>query len=129
MERASKTIRGLNLLTTEELACTAWPEAVGKKIAAHTRAAKMVRSRLVIEVEDHIWQHQLFALQRQVLGNLTRILGTGLVEELEFRVLPRRRQPQRAAQATPGAIADEADGIADPVLRSIYRASREKAGA
>lgn len=129
MERASKTIRGLNLLTTEELACTAWPEAVGKKIAAHTRAAKMVRTRLVIEVEDHIWQHQLFALQRQVLGNLTRILGSGLVEELEFRVLPRRRQPQRAVQLTPGVADDEAEGIADPVLRSIYRASREKAGA
>jgi predicted nucleic acid-binding Zn ribbon protein len=128
MQRASKLIRGLNLLTTEELACAAWPEAVGQKIAAHTRAARMVRARLVVEVEDHIWQHQLFALQRQVLGNLARIVGGGLVEELEFRVLPRRRQPQRAEQAAP-ALADEAQTIADPVLRSIYRASRERAGA
>jgi predicted nucleic acid-binding Zn ribbon protein len=129
MERASKTIRGLNLLSTEELACAAWPEAVGKKIAAHTRAAKMVRERMVVEVEDHIWQHQLFAMQRHVLRNLANILGPGLVEELEFRVLPRRRQPQRAIQAAAGLPFDEADAIEDPVMRSIYRASRQKAGA
>src|SRR3974377_1298746 len=94
MERACKTIRGLKLLSPEEQACAVWAEAVGKKIAAHSRAARMVRSRLIVEVEDHVWQHQLFALQRQVLGNLARILGSGFVEELEFRVLPRRRQPR-----------------------------------
>src|ERR1035441_5484390 len=66
MERASKLIRGLKLsgdvITSEQLCCAAWPEAVGKKIAGHTRPAKLVRTRLVVEVEDHIWQRQLFAL-------------------------------------------------------------------
>jgi predicted nucleic acid-binding Zn ribbon protein len=129
MERACKLIRGMRLLTTEELACAGWAEAVGKRIAAHTRAVRMVRGRLIVEVEDHIWQHQLFALQRQVLGNLANIMGAGLVEELEFRVLPRRRQPQRAEQSAPGFAVDDADDIADPVLRSLYRASRDKARA
>jgi len=31
--------------------------------------------------------------------------------------------------AAPGLAADESDGIADPVLRGIYRASRKKAQA
>ena len=48
MERASKLIRGLRLsgdvITPEQLCCAAWPEAVGKKIAGHTRPAKLVRS-------------------------------------------------------------------------------------
>ena len=39
--------------------------------------------------------------------------------------MPRRREPQRAAHSM--ARADEADAIADPVLRSIYKASRKKA--
>jgi len=137
MERASKLIRGLRLpgdtLSAGELACAAWPEAVGKKIAAHTRAARMVRTRLVVEVEDRVWQRQLFALTPYVLRNLEKSLGAGLVEDLEFRIVPRRREPQRAEQSAPallpGRAADEADGIADPVLRDIYRASRKRAQA
>jgi hypothetical protein len=133
MERASKLIRGLRLpggtLSLEELACAAWPEAVGKKIATHTRAARMVRTHLVVEVEDKIWQRQLFALSRHILGNLERTLGSGLVEDVEFRVVPRRREPQRAEQAIPALFADESDAIADPLMRSIYRAARKRAQA
>ena len=133
MERASKLIRKLGLggdtITAGELACAAWAQAVGKKIATHTRAARMVRTCLIVEVEDHTWQRQLFALSRHILANLESSLGSGLVEDLEFRIVPRRREPQRAATAVPAGFGDEAAGIADPVLRSIYRASRNKARA
>jgi predicted nucleic acid-binding Zn ribbon protein len=132
MEPASKLIRKLRLsdvLSAEELACAAWPQAVGKRVAAHTRASRMVRTRLIVEVEDHIWQRQLFALTPHILGNLEKSVGGGLVEDLEFRIVPRRRDPQRAAQAVPALFPDEADGIADPVLRDIYKASRKKAQA
>jgi hypothetical protein len=131
MQRASKLIRGLPLpggtLSGDELACAVWPQAVGKKIAAHTRAARMVRTRLIVEVEDQTWQRQLNALSRHILWNLQQTLGSGLVEDLEFRVVPRRREPQRAAEAMPALFTDESDAIADPVLRSIYRAARKKA--
>jgi len=132
MERVSKLIQGLRLpsemITAEEVACGAWPHAVGKKIAVHTRAVRMVRTRLIVEVEDRVWQRQLFALTRQILGNLEKNLGTGVVDDLEFRIVPRRRGPQRAAQAVPAAQ-DEAENIADPILRSIYKAARLKAQA
>lgn len=133
MERASKFIRGLSLpgdtMTAEELACAAWAQSVGKKIAAHTRAAKLVRDRLVVEVEDATWQKQLWALRFQILKNLTASIGSGLVEDVEFRVVPRRREPQRAMISTPAAtpLFDDANHIADPVLRSIYKTSRKKA--
>ena len=131
MERASKLIRGLRLpggtLSGEELACAVWPQAVGKKIAAHTRAARLVRTRLVIEVEDNTWQRQLNALSRHITWNLEQILGKGMVEDLEFRVVPRRREPQRAAESAPALFADDSAAIADPVMRSIYRGARKKA--
>jgi len=131
MERASKLIRGLKLpggtLSGEELACAVWPQAVGKKIAAHTRAARMVRTRLVVEVEDSTWQRQLNALSRRIVWNLEQILGKGMVEDIEFRVVPRRREPQRAVESAPALWADESNAIADPVMRSIYRAARNKA--
>ena len=83
MERASKLIPGLRLpgdvLSAEELACAAWPQAVGKKVAAHTRASRMVRTRLIVEVEDYIWQRQLFALTPYILGNLEKSVCGGLV--------------------------------------------------
>jgi predicted nucleic acid-binding Zn ribbon protein len=134
MERASKTIRLLNLpvdtMAVDELACAAWPEAVGRKIASHTRAAKLVRNRLVVEVEDAVWQKQLFTLSPLIVRSLVKILGPGLVEETEFRIVPRRREPQRAAEAVPGRLfADDADAIEDPVMRGIYRAARTRAGA
>jgi len=134
MERASKLIRGLRLsgemITPEQLACAAWPEAVGKKIAGHTRASKLVRTRLVIEVEDHTWQKQLFALTRDILKNLDKTLGRGLVEDLEFRIVPRRREPELARVAMPGLFAaDDADAISDPLLRDIYKQSRKRAQA
>src|SRR5260370_35489606 len=109
MERASKLIRGLRspsgmnnaVISAEELACAAWPGAVGKTLAAHTRAARMVRSRLVVEVEDAPGQRQLFGLSRHILANLGKSLGRGLVRDGEFRVAPRRREPRRATPSTP----------------------------
>jgi hypothetical protein len=133
MERASKFIRALRLpgdtITGGELACAAWPNAVGKRIAGHTRAARLVRSKLVVEVEDKIWQRQLFSLSPYILRNLAKSIGPGLIEELEFKIVPRRREPARATVSTPAAtpLFDEADSIADPVLRGIYRAARKKA--
>ena len=130
MQRASTFIRGLSLpgetVDAEGLARAAWPQAVGAKIASHTRPARMVRTRLIVEVEDSTWQRQLFALTGQILANLEKRLGQGIVEDLEFRIVPRRRGPQRAEQAA-ATSADEAESIADPILRGIYKAARKKA--
>ncbi len=127
MERASKVLGKLNLpagtVTQEGMVCAAWASAVGKKIAAHSHAAKLVRAHLVVEVEDAIWQRQLFALRGQIVRKIEESVGAGIVEEIEFRVSPRRLGPQRAQHAI---AADEADEIADPILRNIYRASRKR---
>ncbi len=131
MERASRLIGRLSPadgpIEPDELARTAWPMAVGKTIAARTRPARMVRTRLVVDVEDVIWMKQLCALSGQILFNLERHLGKGFIEELEFRVIPRRRDAQRAEVAQPHLVPDEADHIADPVMRNIYKVARKKA--
>ncbi len=134
MERASrllgKLMSGEGPIDLEAVARAAWPIAVGKKVAVRTRPARMVRARLIVEVEDLIWKRQLFTLSRQILANLEKHLGKGIIEELEFRVMPLRREAQRAEVAQPVLAAlDEADQIADPVLRHIYRNARKKATA
>jgi hypothetical protein len=131
MERASrlmgKLTSGGGPIDVDDLARAAWPLAVGKKVAARTRASRMVRTRLIVEVEDPIWRKQLFTLSRQILANLERHLGKGIVEDLEFRVIPPRREVQRAAVAQPALAFDDADQIADPFLRNIYKCARKKA--
>jgi len=129
MERASSLVRKVSrgLISPEEMACGAWADAVGNRIAAHTRAAKLVRTRLVVEVEDATWQRNLFSLSRHILSNLQKALGPGIVDDLEFRILPRRREPAIARTSMP--LLDEADAIADPILRDLYKLSRKKAQA
>lgn len=132
MERASrlfgKLTAGKGGIEVDDLARAAWPIAVGKKVAARTRPARMVRTRLIVEVEDLIWKKQLFTLSRQILINLERHLGPGVVEDLEFRVTPARRDAQRADVSQPAAAAsDDADLIDDPILRNLYKQARKKA--
>jgi len=126
MERVSRLLGKMKIpretYCAEELARAAWTLAVGKKIAAHAHAGKMVRTSLIVEVEDEVWRMQLYGLRFQILSNLAKQIGEGHVQDLEFRVVPMRLGPQRAASAASG-LKDEADRIADPGLRRLYRAA------
>jgi predicted nucleic acid-binding Zn ribbon protein len=114
------------VIAIEQVACASWARAVGPRIARYSRAAKLVRHRLVVEVEDAVWQSNLFYLSHQIVSNLAKELGAGIVTDLEFRIIPRRREPQRETTAVPGQVEDESDAINDPVLRRIYRAAQRK---
>jgi predicted nucleic acid-binding Zn ribbon protein len=128
MERAGKLIGKLKLpagaVTAESLAVASWPQAVGKRVASHARAAALKGGCLIVEVEDAIWRRQLFTLQPHILRKLYEILGPGVVSDVEFRVAVPRRLPQRAETAS--SARDEADQIQDPVFRRLYVASRKR---
>lgn len=131
MERTARVISKLKLppgtVRPDVLVKTAWPVAVGAKIAAHTTATWYDENRLVVEVGDAVWQHQLATLKGQILRRLEETIGQPLVQKIEFRLRVRRREPQRVAEARPSK--DEADRIADPVLRTIYRQQRRRRSA
>jgi len=133
MERAARLIKNSKLskkvFSEEDLARAVWPAAVGKAIAAHTSRLSLVRRTLVVEVEDAIWQKQLFTLRGQILERLRHVTASDAVEELEFRIAIKRRQPQRAETRESPQTGDEADSIQDAVLKKVYRLSRKKATA
>src|SRR5262249_40386092 len=129
MERAGKSLAKLNALSNEDLARAAWVAAVGKRIAAHAAAKSLVRDSLVVEVEDAIWQQQLFHLRLPILAKLTQVLGGGIIRDVEFRIATPRRPPQPAQRLKDTEPLDEADGISDTGMRIIYRRSRKKASA
>lgn len=135
MDRAGKLIRGLKLgagpLSSEELVRAAWPHAVGSRIAAHARPVSIRQlekgPQLVVEVEDAVWRNQLETMTGQILPRLREIAGRESVQSIEFRLGVPRRLPQRAEQSR--SVPDEADGIEDPMLRRLYKASRKRAVA
>jgi hypothetical protein len=141
MERASRLLGNLKLRAVEKAgvrvyhpAPGAWKAAVGAKLARHAKPVWLENGKLVVEVEDAVWQAQLYSLHGQMLGRLEAVVGPGHIQTLEFRVVPPRRAPQRATSATPEfglapPPVDEADTIEDPILRRLYRAARRKATA
>jgi len=133
MDQASRIIArwtGVSdVISHERIACGAWKRAVGKKIAMHTRAWKLVRTTLVVEVEDEVWRSNLWSLRHQILRNLEKAIGPDIVKNVEFRVMPQRIGPQRDTKPSADGAAplfDEADAIADPGLRRIYKAARSR---
>lgn len=132
MERAGRLISKLKLppgsVSLEDLARAGWPAAVGQRIAAHARAVSLAGNRLIVEVEDVVWQRQLFVLKKQILKRLEEVLGRSVVADVDFRMIPRRRQP-RSAEAPRPVKNDDADQIQDPVLRAIYKEKRGRRSA
>ncbi len=142
MDQASRIIARLStgdkstgvagVVTSERIACGAWKRAVGKRIAARTRALKLVRNTLVIEVDDELWRKNLWGLRYQILRNLQSAVGPEIVKEIELRIMPPRIESQRETgtgiftDAIFTNSGDEADAIADPGLRRIYKAARKR---
>lgn len=140
MDQASRIIARLSgerssgvsdVIGPEKIACGAWKSAVGKRIAARTRAVKLVRNTLVVEVDDEIWKKNLWGLRYQILRNLEKAVGPEIVHELELRIMPMRLGPQRdnGERLVLSAVVgpqDDADAIADPGLRRIYKAARKR---
>ena len=132
MERAGKSLAKLKLsdaISADDLARAAWPAAVGKRIALHATAKSLVRGSLIVEVEDAVWQKQLFYLRFQILKKLTEVLGAGVITDVEFRIATPRRPPQAAQSLGAPSQLDEAEGISDPGMRLVYKQARKKASA
>lgn len=127
MERAGPLLAKITEVrrdvTPEQLVRSAWPLAVGKKIAARTVVAGMVRSTLIVEVEDSLWKRNLFLLHDQILKAVHRAVGPGIVGDIRFRVgSVERREPKREEKLRDSDSA----GIEDPILRRVYIGARKK---
>jgi hypothetical protein len=135
MDQAGRIIAGMKgsaaITSSERIACGAWKRAVGKRLAVRTKPVKLVRDRLVVEVEDEIWRESLWKLRFQILRNIEKEIGPEIVSDLTFVVAPPRMEPQRETSSVPAVLVspDESDAIADPGLRRIYRNSRRRLSA
>jgi hypothetical protein len=140
MERAAtilgKAKQPRSILSDEQVVRAVWRSVVGRAISDHTSHLRLVRTTLVVEVEDSIWQRQLRTLEGPIRDRIGLLASDVRITEIEFRVAVPRRQAQRASASCPAELKvgnstqeDEADRITDPVLRKVYQMSRRKASA
>jgi len=112
-----------NVVDQQALVTALWPSVVGEAIARRTRVSQLSGATLVVEAATPAWRDELVFRAGQITGQLNAAVGREVVREL--RLVLGRREPQRAATAAGGAR-DEADAIADPHLRRLYRISRRR---
>lgn len=131
MDKALRLLGKLRngVVSDEELARAAWRSAVGERIESHARFRELVRDRIVVEVDDHVWQAQMTALERQILGKLARLLGKVVARQIEYRVAIPRLKPQVAGESEFRLEMKhpEARKITDPGLRRVYLNSKRRA--
>ena len=63
-----------------------WADAVGPRIARHTRAVAFRDGALQVEVEGSAWMHELGFLKRELIGRINQRLGSNEVTELRFGI-------------------------------------------
>src|SRR5688500_5906019 len=110
-----------------EAACLgAWKHAVGETLNAHAQAETLRGDKLVVVVEDKIWQRQLEQMRDQFLFRLNKVLGRRVVNALEFRIAPEKfavQKPVADKSATPTIpieLVSAAANIEDPGLRKAF---------
>lgn len=62
-----------------------WGEIVGGPVAKNTQPLKFNKGTLSIAVSSPAWLHNLAMMKPQILANLERELGKGVVTDLRFR--------------------------------------------
>lgn len=126
MQRTARLLSKIKLqsarLAPGEFAEAVWPAAVGKRLAQRTGPVTLYGRKLVVDVEDFQWQKQLTTMSGQILTKIQMMAGPGMVDSIEFRIGIPRRGPGVALPC--GDVDDRADGIADPIFRQLYLASR-----
>lgn len=65
-------------------ALAAWPEIVGRDIAAHSMAEALQDGVLRVRVESSVWAQELALLERQIIRAFDERMGKGSVREIRF---------------------------------------------
>lgn len=62
-----------------------WAEIVGKRIAQHTKAISVDTSNLFIEVDNPVWQSQLFLMKNTIIAKLKKYCVN--IKDIKFKVV------------------------------------------
>jgi predicted nucleic acid-binding Zn ribbon protein len=76
--------QGLDKRIQEENAVVLWEEIVGPRIAKASKALRIDRGELLIEVTSSSWKHQIQMLKPDIIKKLNTRLGANTVKTIRF---------------------------------------------
>lgn len=123
-----------NACVNSAVVFAAWSRCAGDLLKMRTAPVNFTANRLVIAVEDKIWQRNLEDLSPKMLVKLNMSLGQGTVKFIEFRVNKKaidaiRERNQNANKTTetpveaPLSLIKAADAITNVNLREQFLSS------
>ncbi|MGF1671738.1 MAG: DUF721 domain-containing protein [Balneolaceae bacterium] len=62
-----------------------WPEIVGEKIASNSKNLHFENDRLIVEVENSAWRHEIHMNRFSIAKKLNEKVGSKTVKELVVR--------------------------------------------
>jgi predicted nucleic acid-binding Zn ribbon protein len=62
-----------------------WPEIVGAQIAQHAKAAAVDTENLFVEVDNPVWQSQLFLMKEGIIKKLKKY--NVHIKDIKFRII------------------------------------------
>jgi len=70
-----------------------WVEIVGKRVAQHAKATAVDTDRLYVEVDNPVWQSQLFLMKKMILEKIRK--QNVYIKDISFRVVNHHRKDKR----------------------------------
>ncbi len=70
-----------------------WAEIVGKRVAQHAKATAVDTDRLYVEVDNPVWQSQLFLMKKMILDKIRK--QNVYIKDISFRVVNPHRKGKR----------------------------------
>ena len=108
----------------------AWTQVAGPGLRQQVVPFRVYRKTLIVAVADAIWQKQLHHMSGEFVARINRLLGSEIINSIEFRIdpitiKPSRTDPEpsgksRAPQAIPSEIIKAAGSINDSDLREHF---------
>ncbi len=85
-----KTLKyfGLQDRMAERAPIQQWPEVVGSKMAAHTRAVDIKDNVLILEADHGAWKQEVTLLIPMIIQKYNAMFGEGTVKEIMWRDRP-----------------------------------------
>lgn len=116
-----------------------WKEAVGEKIAAHSKVIDVDRGVLVIDVDHPGWNQQLQYVKKRVIASISRSFPELGINSIAVRVKTVCATPYARQEGPPGkglkrvVEKDETENVADasvnenldPELKDLFMRLRE----
>ncbi len=113
-----------------------WVDIVGKELALRSEPSSLGVGVLTVRVSEAVWGRMILKLQRDILGRLQALVGSGVVERIQFLRdgnepweggeppgLSRERVRKECSEPLSAAIIEAAQSIADERLRDLVTSS------